>query len=141
MLLPFQSSKVFITDLSESSSYYFPEESQLAAEYYQGALIALDSLKRMGLKTKISVYDVGMDSMQLKKTLLEPGLKNADLIIGPVGNSSLKITCQFSISNKIWLVSPFSVTAIGNNPNPNYVLANATMRSHCEKIYDYISKN
>ncbi|MEO6168249.1 MAG: hypothetical protein ABIO46_03160 [Chitinophagales bacterium] len=141
MLLPFQGSKVFITDLNESSEYYFPEESQLAAEYYQGAMIALDTLKKMGLKAKMVVYDVGMDTTQLKKRLLEPDLKSADLIIGPVGNSSLKITCEFSMKNKIWLVSPFSVTAIGNNPNPYYLLANATMRTHCEKIYDYISKN
>jgi ABC-type branched-subunit amino acid transport system substrate-binding protein len=140
LLLPFESKKVYITDLMEASSYYFPEESQLSAEYLNGAMIALDSLKKLGMKTRLLVYDVGIDSSLIKSTLQKPELKKADLIIGPVGNNSLKLVSQFSMSNKIWLVSPFSANAISALPNPNYILANATMRSHCEKIYDYILK-
>ncbi|MGB3073957.1 MAG: ABC transporter substrate-binding protein [Chitinophagales bacterium] len=140
MLLPFGSSKAYISNLDEPGGYNFPEESQLAAEYYQGALMALDSLQQLGLNVKLLVHDVGLDTIQLKKNLMAPDLISADLIIGPVGNSNLKIACDFSLSHKIWLVSPFSVMVNGHSPNPNYVLANATLRSHCEKIYDYISR-
>ncbi|MBA2407485.1 MAG: amino acid ABC transporter substrate-binding protein [Chitinophagales bacterium] len=141
LLLPFESNKVYIADLTEESSYYFPQESQLAVEYYQGALLALDSLQKMGLKSKILVYDVGMDTSALRNVLRKPEMKNADLLIGPVSNSSLKIASQFSLKNKVTLVSPFSATAFCNFSNPYYVFANATMRSHCEKICDFIRGN
>ncbi len=141
MLLPFGSNRVFINDLNEPSGYYFPEQSQLSAEYYQGAIIALDSLGQRGLKVTLIVRDVGMDTNQLKQVLTDPALDSADLIIGPVGNSSLRMTCDYSMQKGIWMISPFSVATRGHSPNPYYILANATLRSHCEKIYKYINRN
>lgn len=141
MLLPFGSSKVFISDLNEPSGYYFPEQSQLSAEYYQGAIIALDSLQRQGLKVNLIVRDVGMDTNLLKQVLAEPDLDSADLIIGPVGNSSLRLTCEYSMKKRTWMISPFSVATRGHLPNPYYTLANATLQSHCEKIYKYLNRN
>ena len=140
LLLPFLGSKVYINDLSQSS-YFFPEESQLAVEYYQGAMLAIDSLQHLGLRVKVLVCDVGSDTMVLKTRLLNPELKKADLLIGPVNITGLKLAADFSLKNNIYLVSPFSTTAIQKNSNPYYILANATLRSHCEKVYDYISKH
>ncbi len=140
LLLPFEGSKVFINDLGDPSTYYFPEESQLAAAYYQGCLLALDSLAKSGLRTRLLVYDVGTDTNAMRTKLFNGELKNVDLIIGPVANHSLRITTEYAGSNKTWLVSPFSTTAIGSSANPYYLLANATMKTHCEKTIDYISK-
>src|SRR5438105_2332401 len=61
MLLPFENNKVYVNDLMEAASYSFPQESQLAVEYYQGATIALDSLSRKGLKATVLVTDAGSD--------------------------------------------------------------------------------
>ncbi len=138
LLLPFESNKVYISDLAKGTSYYFPQETQLAVEYYQGAMMALDSLQKMGLKSKVFVYDVGLDTIAFKNVLRKPEMKNTDLLIGPVSNRSLKIASQFSLKNKVTLVSPFSATAFCNFSNPYYVFANATLRSHCEKICDFI---
>jgi hypothetical protein len=140
LLLPFEGSKVYINNLDDPSTYYFPEESQLAAAYYQGCVFALDSLAKSGLRARLLVYDVGMDTSALRGKLFNDELKNVDLIIGPVGNNSLRIITEYANRNKIWLVSPFSTTAIGSAPGPYYVLANATMKTHCEKTIDYISK-
>lgn len=140
LLLPFQSDKVFINDLNEALGYYFPEESQLAAAYYQGCLMALDSLAKTGFSAKLLVYDAGMDTTSIQNVLMMPELKNADLIIGPVGNRSLRKATEFSSVNAKWLISPFSTTAIGDTVSPYYLLANATIKTHCEKICDYISR-
>lgn len=140
LLLPFQSSKISLDDLMDVSGYYFPEESQLAVEYYQGAMIALDSLEQSGLNVRLLAYDVGLDTLQLKAILRKPELKEADLIIGPVGIGNMKIAAGFSLENKIYLVSPFTAAAVCKTENPYYIIANATMRSHCEKIYNYIRK-
>ncbi|MBA2422289.1 MAG: hypothetical protein H0V61_03600, partial [Chitinophagales bacterium] len=104
LLLPFESNKVYISDLAKETSYYFPQETQLAVEYYQGAMMALDSLQKMGLKSKVFVYDVGLDTIAFKNVLRKPEMKNTDLLIGPVSNRSLKIASQFSLKNKVTLV-------------------------------------
>jgi ABC-type branched-subunit amino acid transport system substrate-binding protein len=140
LLLPFQSQKVHLTDLKESD-YFFPEETQLAVEYYQGAMLALDSLRQAGLKARLMIYDVNSDSLQTTRVLSKPELKQADLLIGPVSTSGLKIASGFALKNKIFLVSPLSASVVSPLPNPYYILANATMRSHCEKIYDFLARN
>src|SRR6185295_12251510 len=82
-LLPFNTGKVFIRDLQQSD-FYFPEETRIAVEFYQGAMLAIDSLKKMGLKATILVYDVGNDSATITAVLARPQLRDADLIIGPL---------------------------------------------------------
>lgn len=138
ILLPFESDEVFITDLNETEGYAFPEVSQLATEYYQGCLVALDTLKKEGLNAKVIVRDIGMDTATLMRTLNTPEVASSDIIIGPLENRSLKIAADFSTAHKVWLVSPFSVTAISSTANPYYVLANATLQSHCEKICEHL---
>ncbi|MBX7110095.1 MAG: ABC transporter substrate-binding protein [Chitinophagales bacterium] len=140
ILLPFGSSKVFINDLDDPSGYYFPEQSQLSVEYYQGAIIALDSLRNQGLDVKLLVRDIGLDTSQLRPVLEDPVFDSVDVMIGPIGNSGLRMTCEFSRNKGLWLISPFSVATKGLLPNPYYILANATLESHCEKIYKYISQ-
>jgi ABC-type branched-subunit amino acid transport system substrate-binding protein len=140
MLLPFQNNKVYVNDLMETASYSFPQESQLAVEYYQGATIALDSLGRKGLKATVLVADAGTDSVQLRSALKNPQLKDANFIIGPVSPAGLNLVADFAKTNQVYLVSPFAATVVSNLPNPYYILANASIQSHCEKTYDYIKK-
>ena len=133
-LLPFNSQKVFINDLTQSN-FFFPNETQLAVEYYQGALLALDSLKKGGLNASVFVMDTGNDSTSVKAALAKRPLKNADLIFGPFSGYGLREAYAFAGSNHTFIVSPFA-GAVPPQPNPFLVLANATMRTHCERIYD-----
>src|SRR6185295_17669441 len=47
LLLPFHAGRVYVEDLN-GGDYFFPDETQVAVEYYQGALLALDSLSKIG---------------------------------------------------------------------------------------------
>lgn len=136
-LLPFNGNKVFIRDL-EQSDFFFPEETQIAVEFYQGALLAIDSLKKLGLKATILVYDVGSDSATITHVLAKPQLRDADLIIGPLMGYSLKATSIFCRDKYIPLISPLFASYGSSTPNEFFILANATIRTHCERIYDYL---
>ncbi len=140
LLLPFNSQKVFVRDLQQSD-FYFPDESQIAVEFYQGAMLALDSLKQMGLNATVLVYDVGNDSVTVNNVLAKPQLKDANLIIGPLSGYALKATTAFSFNEHIPLVSPLSASVNSSSPNQFFILANATIRTHCEAIYDYLLKH
>lgn len=136
-LLPFNSQKVFIKDLS-TSEFNFPDDSRLSVEIYEGALFALDSLKKIGFNATVNSYDVGNDSASIQNILSKSEVKNADLIIGPINGYSLKQAASFALREHIPIISPLSATYFPNEPNQFLILANATMQTHCEFIYDYL---
>ncbi len=77
-------------------------------DFYQGFLLAVDSLKRDGLSLNISVYNTSKNINESKKLLTEKGVKESDLIIGPVYPELLQPFADFSRENRINIVSPLS---------------------------------
>lgn len=138
-IFPFNSQKVYITDLSQSK-YFFPEETRIAVEFYQGALLALDSLKETGLKANILVYDCGGDSAAITRITRKSALKKADLIFAPFNGNSMQAVVEFGLREKIPVVSPLSVFFSDTAANPFLILANPTMKTHARAICDYMEK-
>ncbi|MDR1129452.1 MAG: LysM peptidoglycan-binding domain-containing protein [Prevotellaceae bacterium] len=79
-------------------------------EYYEGLLLAVDSLRNMGHSTELFNYDIGDDISVLQKILREDGekLKDVNLIIGGVSNEQIKMIADFAQSNKTKYVIPFT---------------------------------
>ena len=77
-------------------------------EYYEGMLLAVDSLKNMGASISISVYDTGTGTAKLNKILKEDALKESNLIIGAVQNDQIAQIAQFAETNQIKYVIPFT---------------------------------
>lgn len=138
-IFPFHTSKVYIADLSQSK-FNFPEETQIAAEYLQGALLAIDSLKETGLNASILVYDCENDSVAIARVLQKPVLRNADLIFAPFNGYALNAVARFGLQEEIPVISPLSVSVQDSVPNPFLILANASMNTHVKAVYDYMQK-
>jgi hypothetical protein len=77
-------------------------------EFYEGALLALDSLKRTGISLKLTVYDVTRDTLRIKKILKDPEMKKMDLIIGLLYNRPFRIVADYAQKNNIPLANPLS---------------------------------
>lgn len=88
--------------------------SRALVEFYSGALMALDSLKRMGIAVNFSVFDISPDSFAVKRALANPALIHSDLVIGPGLSHELDLVSDFSKKHAIPLVFPIS-----NNTNHN----------------------
>lgn len=93
-------------------------KSALFLEYYQGFLLAVDSLKQQGANINIYTYDTQNSPYIVNKILSTPELKNIDMIIGPVNDSSLKNAAEFAQKNNINLVNSFSLKNEDINHNP-----------------------
>ena len=92
-------------------------KSIIGLEFYQGAMLALDSLGRQGHKVVATIYDTEKDTSKIKEFMKDPNLPHTDLIIGPLYRSNLMMIRQYAIENKIHMVSPFIATnriLIGN---------------------------
>jgi LysM repeat protein len=75
-------------------------------EVYEGILIAVDSLRALGLTVELDVYDTGGDTEQINSIISSGRLNDAGLIIGPVYSGNLSILSQWAAEHSIPVVSP-----------------------------------
>lgn len=87
----------------------FPQKSQAAVEFYEGALLAIDSMRRAGMKVNVWVYDVDdIDSGKIAGILAKPEFATMDLIIGPFSPGPFDEVADFADQHHIGIVSPVS---------------------------------
>ncbi len=102
------------TDSRGSKIYkevFLPEEwvydaSVPFVEMYEGMLIAVDSLRTLGVEVEINVSDTGADTTVVNRLITSGRLRNADLIIGPVYSYNLQRVASYAAEYGIPVVSP-----------------------------------
>lgn len=108
--LPFHADEAMAMDMDKliRGDDELPNKTSIALSFYEGALIAIDSLKKQKLNAKIFVYDIDdKDSMNIEKILKKPELLKMDLMIGPLYGSSFTPFSKFAKEHSIPIVSPF----------------------------------
>jgi LysM repeat protein/ABC-type branched-subunit amino acid transport system substrate-binding protein len=120
-LLPFHATEVSSLDHEKliKGDIQLPAKTNVALQFYEGAMIALDSLKKVHFNAKVFVYDIDdSDSMSLQNILKKPELAEMDLMIGPLYGSSFIPFSKFAKEHEIPIVSPFTQVnkILFNNP-------------------------
>ena len=77
-------------------------------EYYEGLLLAVDSLRNMGTSIDLSVYDTGNGTKRIKEIIQDGQLDNQNLIIGAVQNDQISMVANFAKKKDIKYVIPFT---------------------------------
>jgi len=79
-------------------------------EYYEGILLAVDSLRKSGFSSELFVYDIGENSDKTRKILKDKSyeLSHVNLIIGGASNEQIKLIADFAMQNKIKYIIPFT---------------------------------
>jgi len=108
-------------------------------EFYQGALIALDSLKEAGLSVNLHVYDTQRNPATVHSILEKREMRNIDLVIGPVYPEVIKIVSEWSRKNGVSLVSPFSARTEFLSQNPRFFQVMPTLETELEQASYFIS--
>ena len=75
-------------------------------EAYEGILLAVDSLRTLGLSVELDVYDTGGDTTRINRLIWSGALNNADLIIGPAYSYNLEKISSWAVLHDIPVVSP-----------------------------------
>lgn len=76
-------------------------------EFFQGSLLALDSMRQMGMKLEVSYLDTRKSVDRTRFLLADRDLEDFDLFIGPFYPFTLEIVSEFSGRHRIPLVTPF----------------------------------
>ena len=134
LLLPFMTNE---TTQSSATSRF--------VEYYEGLLLAVDSLRNMGTSIELSVYDTGNGTKKVKEILKEDALSNANLIIGAVQNDQIVLIADFAQKHNIKYVIPFTSKNddVLSNANvyqvntPHSYLYSKAAQAGCDLFSDY----
>lgn len=94
------------------------DEQMRMVEYYEGFLMAVDSLKRQGVSIDIHTFDTKGREATIKNLLNKPEMKSMDIIFGPSHTRNIGTLAQFANKHNIRLVVPFApkVDQVFNNP-------------------------
>ncbi|MBQ1177118.1 MAG: LysM peptidoglycan-binding domain-containing protein [Paludibacteraceae bacterium] len=87
-------------------------------DFYQGCLIAIDSLAKNGLTTDVYTFDIGSDPLSLQQALNQVAMANVNLLIGPAYQNQVSEVATFAAKHKIPTVIPFASNVAGINNNP-----------------------
>ncbi len=130
---------------SRPEDWIYPPSIEFV-EMYEGILLAADTLRSIGLNINIHTYDVGNDTIEIKRLIRSGSLSGMDLIIGPVYSRNLSIVANYAREMEIPVVSPVSL--LSSSPlkdNPNLFMAVSSMkaveRAIARKVADYPGHN
>ena len=119
--------------------HYIYPRSLSFIEFYEGFLLAVDSLKRNGLSINLHVYDTENDTNRVKEILSFPEIKNTDLIIGPIYNHEIELVSEFSRNYQIKMVTPLSDELRFADENPMLFQVYPSFNAQIEEYAKYIS--
>ena len=142
LLLPFNSINTINIDADKiaKGDTSFPQVTEIAIEFYQGVLLALDSLKNKGFSCKLLVYDIDKgDSTKLADILAGNDMKEADLIIGPLHTSRFVQAAKFARDRNIHCISPLAQENKILFENPYVSKTVPTLTNQLEQMADHIT--
>ncbi|MDW3193128.1 MAG: hypothetical protein R8G66_12220 [Cytophagales bacterium] len=82
--------------------------NKIIVDFYQGMLLAQQELDSLGLVIDLYPYDTKRSAQETQKLLLNPSLKESDLIIGPLLPGPLEVVKAYSAAHQINMVNPVS---------------------------------
>ncbi len=119
----------------------FPKFINPGLEFYEGVQLALDSLQKEGVKLDVRVYDTRSATQSLAQALQAPDFQQTGLIIGHVANGELQQLALEAAHLHIPFINVNWPNDGGITNNPEFVILNSTLKTHCEGIYKFLQRN
>ena len=117
LLLPFKTKSIDFDSLNLAKNQLKRDGYiNISTDFYAGVVMAIDSAKRLGISTKLEVFDTNAKMLDLKTVLLQTNFSNYDAILGPITAQNLELTAQYVQKDNVSVVSPFVKT---KNSYPN----------------------
>jgi LysM repeat protein len=106
-------------------------------EYYEGFLMAVDSLKRKGVSIDLYTYNSGNDKNTLNAILAKPEMTRMDVIFGPLHPVQIKPLADFADRHNIRLVIPFTSKDNTVFQNPSIYQVNTPQSYLYSEVYNH----
>ena len=111
-------------------------------DFYNGVLMAVDSLKKTTTLLDIRIIDTKQKNNTLATLLADSNIQNTALIISAVTNKAdTKLIADFALARKTQMISAIFPNDAGITNNSFFTVLNPTLKTQCEAIYNYIQAN
>lgn len=112
-------------------------ESSRMVEYYEGLLMAVDSLKRTGTSIDLYTYNSGAENSSLNALLNKSEMKDMDIIFGPLYQQHITPLAEFAKKHDTRLVIPFTSKDNTVFRNPAVYQINTPQSYLYSEVYDH----
>mgnify|MGYP003110389044 FL=1 len=140
-MLPFRLDKVNVND-REKAEELIKNRRDLALSlgFYTGAMVALDSIKKLGISVDVKTYDTQLDQAKVKEILFRENLNGVNAIIGPLAPGPLDEVAVQAAAKDIPVIAPISSDSKLSHNNvfysvPRDVVLRDKMLSYMESIH------
>jgi hypothetical protein len=137
---------LYADDVFSGSSYILdkanlPKNVLPGLEFYNGVLMAIDSLNLEGAKVEISIFDTKASGQSLATLLKSPELNNVSLMIAAITNTTeLKLFSDQSLQKNIPFISATYPNFVGVSENPFFVILNSSFQAHLQGLFKHMQK-
>lgn len=116
------------------------DEQIRMVEYYEGFLMAVDSLKKEGVSVDLYTYDTKGREATLNNILVRKEMKNMDIIFGPARSQDIDALATFADKNNIRLVIPFAPKVDQVFKNPHIYQVNTPQSYLYSEVYEHFNR-
>jgi len=131
MMLPFRSKM-------DSLDFENDRLLNITTDFYFGALLAIDSLKKQGLSIHVKVYDTENSEFVCNKLSKNSEFDNYDVIVGPMFTNNVKAVSKNLKFNKALIISPISTKDHSKIENKNLVQEKSSKENFTLEMLEYI---
>lgn len=128
------------TGFSVNNTVPLPASGVGGLEFYEGALLAMDTLQSQGIPLRLYVYDTKSPYRSIKNILSSPQMDSTDLIIGSVNSNELKEISNYAEKKQINFISATYPNDAGIHKNPFLTILNSTLQIHCTGLQNFAQK-
>ena len=140
LLLPFSAKDypVFVDTLVEKMPVQISARSEQFISFYEGVLLAVDSLKNQGYKVNLKVFDTERSAEKMYTMVDEIDRFHPDLIIGPVYGSVYKALMDDLTNKNIPVIYPLSSRSEEFGVYPDFIQVNPSMKGLTVAMSDWL---
>jgi LysM repeat protein len=125
------------------------KRSAIAIDFYNGALLAIDSLKKLGISVRLKVYDTEKSLDKIKDIMDKNDFTKQDIVIGPLYTENAEYVADRLKFDNVLVLSPLSkkhnleekfnlLQAMPSDYTTKNVLLNKLIQTHTDSTHYYV---
>ncbi len=145
LIMPFTSENADTIKMNRllDGTEQLPLYCQISSDFYQGTMIALDSLEKKGVRVDLHMYNItstaDTSAYRLDSILKDPAFALSDLIIGPPSTAHFKKVAAYAALHNKPIVSPIVSDNIVVQTNAFASKVTPSSVTEIEKMADFVT--
>ncbi|MEP6513501.1 MAG: ABC transporter substrate-binding protein [Parafilimonas sp.] len=111
-------------------------------EFYDGVMMAVDSLNKEKEPAEIWIYDTRKKGQTIQSITAEMQKQKISMVLASVTNpAEQKTLSDFSFNNSVPVISATYPNDASLSGNPFFIMINSTWKTHADAVYKYVQQN